>query len=146
MLIHGTCVDLDGAGVLLCGPSGSGKSDLALRLIKHHGARLVADDQVRLESTFDGLAASAPASLAGLLEVRGVGIVPIAFEPGTLLTLVVDLCERAAVPRMPEPETRSLAGCAIPLLRLYPHDASAPTKLILMISRLLAESENRDDT
>jgi len=145
MLVHGTCVELDGAGLLLCGPSGAGKSDLALRLITYHGAKLVADDQVILGAARDVLNASAPASLAGLLEVRGVGIVPLAHKAGTTLTLVVELCDREAVSRMPEPETRTLDGCAIPLMRLYPHDASAPAKLCLMIARIQAESEIRDD-
>jgi HPr kinase/phosphorylase len=145
MLVHGTCVELDGAGLLLCGPSGAGKSDLALRLITHHGAILVADDQVLLDSTRDALTASAPASLAGLLEVRGVGIVPLAHKASATLTLIVELCEREAVARMPEPETRTLDGCAIPLMRLYPHDASAPAKLRLMIAGIKAESETSDD-
>jgi HPr kinase/phosphorylase len=134
MLIHGTCVELDGAGVLLCGPSGSGKSDLALRLITYHDANLVADDQVCLETSSAGLTATVPALLAGLLEVRGVGIVPVQHQAQTILSLVVELCERSEVSRMPEAETRSLDGCAIPLMKLYPHDPSAPAKLRLMLA------------
>ena len=71
--VHGTCIAIDGAGVLLRGPSGCGKSDLALRLIDG-GAVLVADDRVSLEARAGDLVASAPDALAGLLEVRGVGI------------------------------------------------------------------------
>ena len=71
--VHGTCVAVAGVGVLLRGPPGSGKSDLALRLIDR-GAELVADDRVTLRREDDGIVASAPASLAGLIEVRGVGV------------------------------------------------------------------------
>src|SRR5690349_5084103 len=70
---YGTCVAKDGAGVLLIGPPGSGKSDLALRLL-YQGFQLIADDQVAIE---DGIA-KPPAALAGLLEVRGLGIVRFA--------------------------------------------------------------------
>ncbi|MHA1114324.1 MAG: HPr kinase/phosphorylase, partial [Alphaproteobacteria bacterium] len=78
-LVHATCVSLWGAGILLRGPSGSGKSDLALRLIDG-GAVLVADDQVSLELRDGGLFASPPAATAGKLEVRGVGIVTVPFD------------------------------------------------------------------
>jgi HPr Serine kinase C-terminal domain len=74
LMVHGTVVAIDGGGVLLRGPSGRGKSDLALRLIDA-GARLVADDQVLLQRSGMQVLARAPAVLAGLLEIRGVGIV-----------------------------------------------------------------------
>lgn len=141
MLIHATCVELDGVGVLLCGPPGSGKSDFALRLITYHDAKLVADDQVHLETSSEGLIATAPALLAGLLEVRGVGIVPVQHQAQTILSLVVKLCKRSEVSRMPEPETQSVAGCAIPLMKLYPHDPSAPAKLRLMLAGTRTDSE-----
>ncbi|WP_040850329.1 HPr kinase/phosphorylase, partial [Nitrospirillum viridazoti] len=75
--VHATCVSVGGAGVLLRGASGSGKSDLALRLVDA-GALLVADDQVALaaDPTATLLTATAPERLAGLIEVRGLGILP----------------------------------------------------------------------
>ena len=75
MLVHATTLDIAGLGVLILGASGVGKSDLALRLIAD-GALLVADDQTLVEARGDELWATAPATIAGLIEARGVGIVP----------------------------------------------------------------------
>ncbi len=74
--VHASAVTIGDSGVLLRGPSGSGKSDLALRLIDG-GARLVADDRVDIYQTRDGLMMAPPESLAGLLEVRGLGIADV---------------------------------------------------------------------
>src|SRR5579862_2274925 len=90
ILVHGTTVALEGEGVLLRGPSGRGKSDLALRLIDG-GARLVADDQTELSRGPNGLIARCPASIAGKIEVRGVGILRVAAMPSAPIRLVVDL-------------------------------------------------------
>src|SRR5258708_30463148 len=100
-LVHATAVAIDGAGVLLLGPSGAGKSDLALRLIDQ-GAALIADDQVELDVSVAGLMATAPASLAGLIEIRGVGIRRCPTIPGAILRLAVDLVAPAMVDRLPE--------------------------------------------
>ena len=130
MLIHGTCVAIDSAGVLLRGPSGAGKSDLALRLIDD-GASLVADDQVEIALDRDRVIANAPERLAGLLEVRGLGIVRLSPIPRTPLILVVDLTPSDAIERMPEPATTPLLGIALSFLRLNPFEASATAKLRL---------------
>lgn len=132
--IHGTCVLVDGVGVLLRGPSGGGKSDVALRLLDG-GARLVADDQVELRMHQGRLLATAPASLAGLLEVRGVGILRMA-EARTAagpveIGLVADLVPHDRVERLPEPETAVLLDAAVPRVALAPFDASTPAKLRL---------------
>ena len=93
VLIHASCVALEGKGLLLRGAPGAGKSDLALRLIEG-GARLVADDQVALTSTGEILLAAPPARIAGLLEVRGIGIVSMDFVTQCPVHLVVDLVQR----------------------------------------------------
>ncbi len=124
-------------GLLLRGPSGAGKSDLALRLIDRGGWRLVADDRVVLTQTASGLALGAPAAIAGRLEVRGVGIVPVETAAAARLALVVDLVRREAVPRLPAPETVALGGQAVPHLRLHAFDAATPAKIALAF-RLLA--------
>lgn len=133
--VHGTSVALDGGGVLLRGPSGSGKSDLALRLIDG-GARLVADDQTELHACEHGVSMSSPPAIAGQMEVRGLGIVPVPTVASALLRLVVDLVPTEAVERLPEQCTCTLLGQAIPLLRLAGLEASAPAKLRLALRSL----------
>lgn len=133
-LVHGSCVDVSGVGVLLRGPSGSGKSDLALRLIGG-GARLVADDQVALSAADGELSASAPVAIAGLLEVRGLGPVPVAAAASTPLRLVYDLVEPEAVERLPGPATVTYEEIEVPLLRVAPFEASAPDKVRLAARR-----------
>ncbi len=100
---------LDGGAALLRGPSGAGKSDLALRLIGR-GARLVADDQVRLTPATGRLIADAPAALRGLLEVRGVGLVRFSASGPRELRLVVDLVPPERIERLPAPARIALAG------------------------------------
>ena len=139
-LIHGTCVALDEAAVLLRGPSGSGKSDLALRLLDN-GARLVADDQTFVKMQNGRLVATAPETIAGKMEVRGVGILSVESENSGILELVVNL-EADPPERLPDPETTEILGIALPLLRLNPFEASATAKLRLAL-RSLAAKERR---
>ena len=95
--IHATCVDIEGAGVLLLGPSASGKSDLALRLMDG-GARLVADDRVDLALEDGRLVASAPKDIASRIEVRGLGILEFdAQESSKLLCSQTTLLYVAAI-------------------------------------------------
>ncbi|MDE1148918.1 MAG: HPr kinase/phosphatase C-terminal domain-containing protein [Azospirillaceae bacterium] len=136
--VHATCVSVSGAGLLLRGPSGSGKSDLALRLIDA-GARLVADDQVMLQSADGVLTAMAPQRLAGLIEVRGLGILPAPAVDSAPLRLVVDLmADPASVPRLPEPAAVVLEGVTLPRVALWSFAPSAPAALRLALSALLA--------
>jgi len=130
--IHGTAVGIDGAGVLLRGPSGAGKSDLALRLIDG-GAALVADDRVVLARDGDAILAFAPASIAGKLEVRGLGIVKLPAAVSARLRLVVDLVAPDAVERLPKAGETVLLGVALPVLNLAPFEASAPAKVRLAL-------------
>lgn len=146
MLVHATCVALQPGGkssartwraVLLRGPSGAGKSDLALRLIEA-GARLVADDQTRIVRRGRTLLATAPAALAGLIEVRGVGIVKLArgqLMARAPLSLLVDLVPHDRIERLPEPAEEILLNVGLPLLALAPFEASAAAKLRLALTR-----------
>jgi HPr kinase/phosphorylase len=124
--LHATSVLLGDAAVLLTGPPGAGKSDLALRLIDR-GALLVADDQVEVEARESGLFATAPLALRGLLEVRGLGIVRLPFATGARVLLLADLAR--APDRMPAPDHQLIAGVRLPRIALAPFDVSAPLKL-----------------
>jgi len=141
--IHATCLRLAGAGrpfgtprdcgVLLVGGSGSGKSDLALRLIAA-GAELVADDRTDLFVLRGRLYGRAPARLAGLLEIRSVGIVKLPHATQARITLVAKLGqsgERLPVRRFYKPPAALglLAKAAPPIISLSPLEASAPAKL-----------------
>lgn len=131
LLIHATCIDVAGRGVLLRGPSGSGKSDLALRLIDG-GAGLVADDQVELQVQDGRLVAAPPAVLAGLLEVRGLGIVRLPFAASPV-RLVVDLVAVPEMERLPEADRCAYLGLSLPLVRLAPFEPSATAKVRLAV-------------
>lgn len=122
--LHASCVEIQNRGVLLLGASGSGKSDLAARLIDG-GAVLVADDQVWLTREEDRLIARPAEALAGLIEVRGVGILRLPFRAAVPLALVVELEPGGEVPRLPDASRRSLLGIELPRLRLDPRKPSA---------------------
>lgn len=128
--IHASCVELGGIGVLLLGQSGSGKSDLALRLIDA-GGRLVADDRTDLHLRGDRLMASSPAPIAGKIEVRGVGIVPLTHVAEAPVGLAIELVASENVERLPAAQCRNWLGIDVPLLALAPFESSATAKVRL---------------
>jgi serine kinase of HPr protein (carbohydrate metabolism regulator) len=137
LTIHANCVSIAGAAVLLRGPSGSGKSDLSLRLIEA-GADLVADDQTRLLRDGNRLIASAPPALRGLLELRGIGPVSVPASPPAAapVLLLIDLVAcREAVPRLPEPRFESFLDIALPGLSLYAFEHSTVAKVRIALER-----------
>ena len=133
--IHGTVVAVNGRGVLLRGPPGAGKSDLALRLIDR-GALLVADDRVVLSVRRNRLFAAAPPALAGLIEVRGVGVVAVPRRPAAELVLVVELVTLERVERMPAPGRCVMAGISLARVGLAPFAASAPIKIGMALAQI----------
>ena len=142
-LVHATCVALDGRGVLIRGPSGSGKSDLALRCLARspnalidRAAALVADDQVAIANEAGHLVARAPLALRGKLEVRGHGILTLSAAESAEIVLIAELIPAAQVlERLPDPIlTDRLCGLDIPVLRLHPFEASAALKLLLALA------------
>jgi serine kinase of HPr protein (carbohydrate metabolism regulator) len=137
--LHATAVAIGSKGVLLRGRSGSGKSDLALRLIDG-GAKLVADDVVEVEQRGAALMARAPARLKGRMEVRGVGIVAVPTVARARIVLVVDLVAAGAVERYPEPASTRILGIRLKLLKLWAFEASAPAKLRLAVKGRKADS------
>ncbi len=124
MQTHASCAARGGAGVLLLGPPGSGKSDLLLRLLDH-GFSLVADDRVEI---VDGVA-SAPSEIAGLIEVRGLGLVRLPHTASARLALAVEL--GGVGERLPEPARHPATG--LPLISLDANSPSAPIRVRLAL-------------
>ena len=125
--VHATCVALGERAVLIGGRSGSGKSDLALRLIDR-GARLVSDDYTYVRRVEGRLSASAPRNILGKIEVRGVGVIETETASDVPVALFVDL-DRAAERLPTGAEPRMVAGVALPTIGLAGLEASAPIKV-----------------
>lgn len=125
-LIHASCVAIEGRAVLIAGASGRGKSDLAIRLIDR-GAVLVSDDYTLIAQAEGQAMATAPETIAGKLELRGVGIVSLEVLSDVPVCLYVDLDRDPE--RLPEPQRRTLAGVEIPAIALAGLEASAPLKV-----------------
>ena len=135
--IHATCVSYQNEGILLLGKSKAGKSDLALRLIENKGATLVSDDRVDLELKDGELTASAPAVLAGLLEVRGVGSCRLRYQKRAKIKLVVELVAKEDVERLPKPAFWEFEGKTVPLLKLDAFEISAADKIVIKLKAAL---------
>lgn len=140
--LHATCIAIDGKAALLLGPSGSGKSDLGLRLIHSRllvagrpvTAHLVADDQVVLEAQPGRLIARPPASLAGLCEVRGLGILRLPHRAEADVTLAIKLTSPQDIERLPDRKQHfQVLQHRLPLVHLAPFEASAPLKVALAL-------------
>ena len=135
--LHGTAVEIGGSAVLLIGPSGSGKSDLALRLIDR-GATLIGDDAVTLHSRDGTLFVKATAAIENRIEVRGIGIFDMEATAQSPLRLLVEL--GADGERLPASwPLRDLNGWSLPMLRLDAFAASAPIKVELAVKSLVDE-------
>ncbi|MBX3593043.1 HPr kinase/phosphatase C-terminal domain-containing protein [Sphingomonas sp.] len=132
--LHASCVAIDGRAVLIEGRSGEGKSDLSLRLIDR-GARLVSDDYTICTRTDGALFGAPPATIAGKIEVRGIGLIEMPHEARAPIALLVTILD--APPRMPEgPQTRRIAGIDIPEVALAALEPSAPVKVELALRHL----------
>jgi HPr kinase/phosphorylase len=129
--LHANCVERGGAGVLLLGESGSGKSDLTLRLMEH-GFSLVADDRVDIANGV----ARAPAALAGLLEVRGLGVLRVRYTEAATIVLAIALGSRPV--RLPAPQRYEALG--VPLVTLDPLGASAAVRVRLALECALGHA------
>lgn len=133
--IHASCIAINNKAILLLGKSGSGKSDLALRLIDG-GAQLITDDYVEITACETTLTAAPPQKLEGLIEAQGVGILTMPFIHDIEIKLAINLIPREEVERLPEPQFFSCLEQQIPLLSLCSHDASTPTKIRFYIKQI----------
>jgi serine kinase of HPr protein (carbohydrate metabolism regulator) len=131
---HASTVAVDGRAVLISGPSGSGKSDLALRLLDR-GFTLVSDDQTIVRRDGNRLVASAPPTIKGKLEIRGVGIVDMDTVTDVPVALYVELTSE--IVRLPDDRReRPVLGVNLPLISVDAQTASAASKVALALDRL----------
>jgi serine kinase of HPr protein (carbohydrate metabolism regulator) len=131
--LHASTVALDCRAVLITGISGSGKSDLALQLIDR-GFTLVADDQTIVQKRGTRLFANVPSTIRGKLEIRGLGIVPMAVTEDVPVTLVVELA--SDIQRFPsDTRERIICGLPVPLISVDARTASAASKVSLALDR-----------
>ena len=132
--LHASTVAMDGRAVVISGPSGSGKSDLALRLVDR-GFTLVSDDQTLLRRDGDRLLATAPPSIAGKLEIRGIGIVDMERLSDVPVALMVELT--SDIQRLPDDSReRPILGVSLPLISIDAMTASASSKVALALDRM----------
>ena len=131
--LHASCVAIDGRAVLIGGPSGSGKSDLALRLLDR-GFTLVSDDRTIVRKEGGRLLSSSPAPIKGKLEIRGIGIVEMATVQNVPLALVVELT--SDIERLPDDSERLILGIGVPLIGVDAMTASAASKVSVALDRL----------
>jgi serine kinase of HPr protein (carbohydrate metabolism regulator) len=132
--VHASTVATEGRAVVIMGPSASGKSDLALRLLDR-GFTLVSDDQTVVKRVGDRLVASAPPNIAGKLEIRGIGIVEMETVSNVPIALLVELTSE--IQRLPdENRERPLLGIKLPLISIDAMTASAPSKVALALDRM----------
>jgi serine kinase of HPr protein (carbohydrate metabolism regulator) len=132
--LHASSVAIEGTALLIMGPSGSGKSDLALRLIDR-GAILISDDQTMVRQVGAGLIASGFGTIQGKIEVRGLGIIDVPSVTDVPLALILEL--RSAVERLPlETSERLVAGRMLPVVAIAPFEASAAIKAELALKRV----------
>ncbi len=132
--VHASTVAVEGRAVLITGPSGAGKSDLALRLLDR-GFTLVSDDQTIVRRDGDRLIATAPPTIAGKLEIRGVGIIDMEHVSDQPLALIVELT--SDIQRLPDDSReRPILGVSIPLISIDAMAASAPSKVALALDRM----------
>jgi HPr kinase/phosphorylase len=137
--VHGTSVNIDGKGLLFRGSPGSGKSDLALRLIDG-GATLISDDYTEILVLQGSPVLRAPQTIQGKMEVRRIGLMEMPFVDNIPLRLIFDLVPFQQVERMPVAQFFTIENVKIPVRLIDPYMASAAAKIRLAIGRDILET------
>lgn len=145
-LKHATAVALGDAAAIIVGPSGSGKSDFALRCLAMapnpicaRSFKLVSDDQTQLSIVDGRLIATCPPTIAGKIEVRGIGIVEVNWCDNLEVALIVNLTQRHVLRLPAEEERERLLGISVRCISLNPWEVSAPLKLALALQDIVAK-------
>ena len=136
--IHGTALVLGDRGIIVIGPSGAGKTTLALALVRHfcaHGrfVRLVGDDQILVKARGGRLLARVPTTIAGLVEVPGIGPRPVPAEQAVVIDLVLRLVAEDATARLQDNATEMIAGCVLPRFDLARRNVPAALPLVAAV-------------
>lgn len=138
-LIHASCVQFLSKGLLIVGPSASGKSDLSLRLMDE-GAKLVSDDQVLVtveqSEHHSKLRAEAPEKIKGLIELRGYGIIPVPHDLFTYLDLVIELKPFKELERLSYLHSHWILGCSLPKMMVDAAWPSSVSRIKVVLSML----------
>lgn len=138
---HATAIEWENVGILIRGAPGSGKTELALKLIGA-GATLIADDQVILNNEENKMMASCPPQLTGLMEIKAIGIVEMNHKVETTVGLVIDLVDNEEA--VPEPEVAEILGIHLPLLRLNPFYLASTQKVRLAVNLIRGKTSGRE--
>ena len=142
MILHASCIDINGRGILILGASGSGKSSLAIQLIAL-GASLVADDKTLVTQEENHVIARCPAAIKGLIEARAIGFLRPKLIQETRLHLIIDLNHRETS-RLPEQKYHDLFGVKLSLI--YPtHMDGFASAVYILVQSGLAPYENLSD-
>ncbi|MCC3860278.1 HPr kinase/phosphorylase [Pseudemcibacter aquimaris] len=134
-LLHATCVCFQNKGILIMGDSGSGKSDLALRIIDAGGI-LVSDDYVEVDEVDGNIVATTAPNIEGMIEVRGVGLINVDYQKRTDIDLVINLVPLKEIDRLPEEKFYSHNNATIPMYDFYGFEVSAFAKLKVILNGL----------
>lgn len=131
-LKHASCVEFNGKGILIIGESGSGKSDLTLRLIDAGGI-LIGDDYVELDIKNNEIVVKPAPNIEGMIEVRGIGLIEMVFKEECVLNLALELTDRKQIERLPEVVYFEYEGVRIPQYKFDPFALSAIPKIKLLL-------------
>lgn len=129
--IHGTSIALGENGLLITGESGSGKSDLALRLIDS-GATLISDDQTICMKKETSIHLFSMEKIYGLIEIRGIGLMKVPYIENIKLSMIIHLVDKE-IDRLPKIRKKKLLGLNIPLIKIFSKEASAVAKIKLKL-------------